>query len=475
LCTVDFHVFAITHSPTQRPVFSTPTNVRSTQTVPLWGTEQPGCEILPFSQTYRRKLRTSPGVIRSHFLEPFELALRSILDVRFPSVVLAHALLRLHRYFQDYDYGQTVSSLEAWEAFLRISSEMISEPDRKLNVEESTLCMRWLQRYLAVLSYPYPLTDLTHASMAGLAGIPGVIQKVLHGSGFLLSEHGIFLREFYIAQWRTGYSEGCKRFLLTLNEAIVRMNYHFADTVTALCEFNKHWQLRLGACMDKIRILPNGVDPETFYARKGGGPERPTVLTMSHIFPLKGIDVLLRAALLVREHVPNVRLRILGNVADEDYYRECLRFVAEHGLKDSIAWGHTKDPAAAYHEAHVFCLPSISEAMPYSLLEAMHSGCPVVATDVGGVAEILGRTGLVVKPRDPEALARGLLFLLEPGHAGEERRSRLASAALSRAMQRYTIEGAVQRFAGLYRNLASPLRSVEHEGKEDGIGGFTTA
>jgi glycosyltransferase involved in cell wall biosynthesis len=117
-----------------------------------------------------------------------------------------------------------------------------------------------------------------------------------------------------------------------------------------------------------------------------------------------------------------------------------------------------------YRTADLFCLPSISEAMPYCILEAMFSHCPVVATDVGGVAEMLGGTGLVAPPKDPEALASAMLLLLSPG--GSERGAALADRALDRARSLYSIEKCSDQFREIYGELsdASQIASLSAAG-----------
>src|SRR5262249_35965199 len=147
---------------------------------------------------------------------------------------LAHALLKLQSYFTEYDYARTMSSAETWDAFLRVCARSPSFA-ASLTVREATTCMRWLQRYLAVINAACPQTSLSHASMAGLAGIPCVLAKLRHGVPYLLTEHGIYLRELYISLRRAPHTQAEKRFLLGMNEAVVRMNYTFADVVTSLC------------------------------------------------------------------------------------------------------------------------------------------------------------------------------------------------------------------------------------------------
>jgi len=465
---IDFHLLAITASPSVQPVFPIPDNVIGTRLLPLWGTEEPGAEEALFSETYRRKVRTDAALIKERFLEPFETALRALLAPGTASGELACAMLRLYKYFGDYDYARSLTSPEAWNTFLRVCSGW-QDKRKRLNLDEATCCMRWLQRCMAVLSVPFPRADITHASMSGFAGIPGVIQKLLHGSRFLLSEHGLYLRELHISLGQSSYSPACRSFLLALNESVIRMNYQFADAVTSLCEFNRKWQIRLGADPHKIRIVPNGVDEDVFSPQNHERRGDPVVLTMSRIMPLKGIDVLLRSALRVRQRVPRVKFRILGEPAQGDYFRDCMGFIAEHGLQEVIEVGHTEDPASAYRTPDVFCLPSISEAMPYSVIEAMFSGCPVVATDVGGVSELLGGTGLLVKPNDPESLADAITELLD-GTAGFDRRRKLAAAALTRARKNYTLRQSTDRFRHLYKELGAPIQeqyaNVETSGSQ---------
>ena len=450
---VDFHVFAVVPSPKQPLSYKLPENIVSCRPFPLWGTELAGAQEAVFSKTYARRLRTTESVIHEKFARPFAAIVRSFLEPHSSPEHLAEAFLTLQQYFGEYDYARTMASPEAWNIFLDGCARWLPRPDRP-NLEEATICMRWLLRYLSVVSIPYPKVDVVHASMAGLAGVPGTLCKLRSGAAFLLTEHGIYLRELYVALSRTTNSYRCRKFLHSLNGALVRMNYHYADCVTSLGEFNKKWQIRIGADPEKILFVPNGVDPELFQPRPERRPPRTTVVTLARIYALKGIDILLQAAAIVVKQVPDVRFLILGEVADKPYYQRCLKIVEEHHLQDNVEWGETSKAYEAYNEAHVFVLSSISEGMPYGVLEAMLSGCPVVATDVGNVADVLSGSGVLAKPKDPEDLARALLTVLE-GPEAEPRRELLASRALQRAREEYTIEKCVSRFNSLYESLKS--------------------
>lgn len=467
-----FHVLGITHSPSQSLVWQLPENVSTCQTVALWDTEEPGEWDEPFSQTYRRKVQTTSDAIRSQFLPAFKKTLRTLFAPESDSVELAWSLFRLYEYFGEHDYAATMSSAEAWGTFLEACSGRFHREAitwQALDLGEATDCMRWLQRYFAVLAVRYPRVDIVHASHAGLPGIPGVVSKLGYGARYILSEHGVFLRELYLNLATSPYSPRRKHFLLALNRALVRLSYHMADAITAVCKFNTDWQQRLGADPGKVEIFPNGVNPDVFFPPSGhefGRGREPTILTMARIFPLKGIDVLLKAAVLVRRECPRARFLIMGEVADEDYNQQCLDYYHEQHLEGTVEFGVTTEAAATYRQSHIFCLPSISEAMPFSAVEAMLSGCAIVASEVGGVGEVLANTGLLVRPNDENALANQLIWLLDPSE-GPGRRAKLAEAALTRARRLYVLPQTITNFRELYDRVyqAKTRTSAADKGK----------
>jgi glycosyltransferase involved in cell wall biosynthesis len=105
----------------------------------------------------------------------------------------------------------------------------------------------------------------------------------------------------------------------------------------------------------------------------------------------------------------------------------------------------------AYAAGQVVVLCSISEGFPYTLIEAMTCGRPCVATDVGGVTEAIGDTGLVVPPRRPAELAQACLALLRDG----DRRRALGRAARQRALEYFTVDRAVSAFDEIYLFLGT--------------------
>jgi type III pantothenate kinase len=114
--------------------------------------------------------------------------------------------------------------------------------------------------------------------------------------------------------------------------------------------------------------------------------------------------------------------------------------------------GERRDVTPILENVDIGALSSDWEGMPLFVLECMTTGTPVVATNVGGLPEVVedDRTGLLVPPRDPAALAQAISALL----ADPERGRRLAAAAAER-MRHYTIDTVAQRFADLYEQLVS--------------------
>lgn len=209
--------------------------------------------------------------------------------------------------------------------------------------------------------------------------------------------------------------------------------------------------------MEGIRVLYNGVDTQA-YERPAPVPTRaaicgPLGLSPSArlvLFPAmlrvgKGHDVLLEALPLLRERVPGLRVLLAGAGELEPELRQTANGNAQlvHFL------GHRTDMPELMAACDLVILPSWAEALPTVLMEAAAAGRPVVATRVGGVPEIVehGRTGLLVPPGDPAALA-GAIALLMRDH---QRARAFGARARSVARARFSLDGQVERTVLLWQ------------------------
>ena len=185
----------------------------------------------------------------------------------------------------------------------------------------------------------------------------------------------------------------------------------------------------------EYKIIPNGVNFERFAAPARPPchlvDERPTVLFVGRIEARKGIPYLLNAFKLVKKSIPSARLVIVG---EGGLRAEYIRLAREMALDDVSFEGFVEPERLTgyYHRADVFCSSStVNESFGITLLEAMAACTPVVATTINGLMSEADneKLGLVVPPRDAQALAGGIVRLLEDRQSAE----RLAEAAQARA------------------------------------------
>src|SRR5207253_10199545 len=161
---------------------------------------------------------------------------------------------------------------------------------------------------------------------------------------------------------------------------------------------------------------------------------------------------LIDAAVMLRPKFDNLEVCFYGTPSDREYFESCLAKVAQSKLDDCVSFaGPTTEPWRAYNEADVMAFPSISEAFPYVVLEAMSCGAAIVATDVGGVREALGDCGLLVPARTPQAMAGAISFLL--GNAAE--RERLGQMARARVLKHFTEKQFLNSYGSTYCDLLS--------------------
>ncbi|MGA7730031.1 MAG: glycosyltransferase [Chloroflexia bacterium] len=207
---------------------------------------------------------------------------------------------------------------------------------------------------------------------------------------------------------------------------------------------------------NRVIAIPNGIDTARFRRPPGfdaaevkrellGGDYR-MVANVARLTPQKGQTYLVEAAAQVIATRPDVRFALVG---DGPLRSEVMELASKHGIADKIViTGIRADVPRILAASNLFVLSSLWEGMPLSLLEAMASGCPAVATDVGGVAEVLdhGAMGLMVPPRDPAALARAIGECLDDPERARQR----ASAAQVFAEQNYGMETMIRRWEALY-------------------------
>lgn len=461
LSDVDFTMFAVAMHPYLEKVYDLPPNVRQVITVPLWGTED-AAEYGPYESTasfLRHRWQTTGDVVQERFVPAYERLLREAMAVEPDPAGVAMAVSRVYEHFVRFDYHRTMTDRGVWDVFVRVVSEVWSrdEPDRDVPaLGELAEAWRLLNRFFTVLASPIPRTDLTHSSAAAFCGLPCVVAKFLWGTPYLLTEHGVYLREQYLNLGRSIKSYFVRWLLMRVASAIVDVSYAFADQLSPVCRYNTRWEKWRGGKADRIHVIYNGVDPVRFAPREetivAAPRQRPLVVCVGLIFQLKGQLDLIEAAALIRRDVPDVEVRMYGSVADPKYFAQCEARVRELGLADTVVFaGSTNTVWEVYQNADIVAMASISEGFPYAVVEAMLSGAAIVSTDVGGVSEALASAGVLVNPHDPEELAGAIIGLLQ----SPARRKTMGAEARARALQYFSEKTFVDEYRASYHRLAN--------------------
>lgn len=211
----------------------------------------------------------------------------------------------------------------------------------------------------------------------------------------------------------------------------------------------------------RLLVIPNGVDTAVFRpdlaartairAQLDLGDDQLAVVLVARWHPDKDHGNFLAAAAIVQQACPDARFLLVGAGMTADNTTLVERVTGEGLTARCALLGERDDVPRLLAACDLAVLSSRTEALPNVLLEAMASGLPVVATDVGDVAHVLGDAGRVVPRADPAALAGALQALLELPHA---QRVALGARGRERVLHDYSLARAAARYAELYTALA---------------------
>lgn len=195
---------------------------------------------------------------------------------------------------------------------------------------------------------------------------------------------------------------------------------------------------RVAIPSDRIRVVHNGIDLGRYAVQAenhrsvrndlGIGPDQRVIGTVGNLFAVKGQVYLLRACQAVARTFPDFVLLVAG---EGDQLGALEKEASDLGIANNVKFlGFREDVPVLLQAMDIFVLPSLSEGLPLSVLEALSLQKPVVATNVGGIPEIVedGVTGFLVPPKNPDALAKAILQMLQHpriaadmGQAGRKR------------------------------------------------------
>jgi len=294
-----------------------------------------------------------------------------------------------------------------------------------------------------------PRSDIYHSLNAGYAGLLGCLSKLNTGGALVVTEHGLYLKErkfelknSEIPSWLQGMYE---KFF----ESLVRTSYKYSDTVTSVCYDHMQFQREIEPDLKNIKVIYNGIDTGRFHIHSlnKNNREHFNIGTVTRITPIKDILTFIRAARHVLEK-HKARFYIVGEVEDEEYFKECQELVEKLELETYVEFTGFKNSLDWYPKFDVFALPSLSEGLPLTILEAQSFEVPCIATDVGGVPEILEEEFLVQK-WDSEGLAEKICWLLE----NPEKLRRIGIEGRETVKSKFNLSRMVQEYRELYEEM----------------------
>lgn len=443
-----FTVYSVVANPGASQRYELPSNVDRLLMVPLWGTDrhEEFSWNVPVSRPFGAR-----RLFRRDFLPAYEAWVTACL--RPAETKLSDAREALMTFARIAEAGLMKYALRHPQTWAILRSRLAEHPVfRHLNLFEAIDIGKLLYRYLAPLAFPAPEARVYHASAAAFCALPLIVAKERYGRPLLVTEHGVYYRERLLQLARVERGAPYRYFLSSLYSLVVRLAYQAVDSVAPVARFNAMWEERLGVPPSKIHPIPNGVDPKAFHiVREAGSGENPLRLVMvARIDPLKDIHTAIRAMRWLRDahgrrpELEGVTLTIYGPAPDPAYEASCRDLVREYGLEPMVRFaGPTDDVNGALNSGDIAILSSSSEGFPYAAVEAVMAGRPIVATDVGGMREIVRQPyGILVPPRRPRELADAIARfagmrqqLAELGRVGRDRM--LAEYTLERFLARY--------------------------------------
>ena len=209
----------------------------------------------------------------------------------------------------------------------------------------------------------------------------------------------------------------------------------------------------------KVINIPLGLELDSFFncdqykgilrAELGIASEKKLIGIVARLTPIKNHYLFLDSAKIVLQSYKNAVFLIVG---DGELRQHLEEYAKSLGISDHVLFlGFRRDAPVIYADLDIVVLSSLNEGLPVTVIEGMASGKPIVATNVGGVAELLddGKYGIIVPSSNPEELAKGMLEILN----SPDKAKKMGELGRQSAMSKYSIDILTQNVINLYKQL----------------------
>jgi len=237
--------------------------------------------------------------------------------------------------------------------------------------------------------------------LGAFAGRKAGVKKIIY------TVHGFVFNE-PMSKWK-------KRIYLWLE----KISAKYKNNLICVSDFDRQIGIKNKiAPSQKFITIYNGAAKNNFLEKKEARKElnlpleKTIIGTIANFYPTKGLIYLIKAAPIIIKKYPDLKFKIIG---DGNLKNQLTLEIEKLNLKDYFSLEKKENAASLLLAFDIFVLPSIKEGLPYTILEAAQAGVPIVATNVGGIPEIINNrvNGLLVKPADPENLAAAIVEFLE--------------------------------------------------------------
>ncbi len=376
-----------------------------------------------------------------------------------------------------FTFGNFCEDQESWDLLVEVYSKYLPN--------ESFIDFFYATRFLHLPFWKamkgmalIPPARTYHAVCTGYAGFMAGYAAKKNDARSFLTEHGIYAKERIAEINRAGWIYDPSSELVDLSQNMSKLklmwiemfkffgvvSYYEMDIISTLYMGNKALQIEYGAPADKIIIIPNGIRIEPYEEARTLRAERlkqecqiRTIGFVGRVVPIKDVKTLIRAMVIVAHKFPDVLLKIIGPIEEEaSYARDCRELVSMNDLDGNVEFMGKQDVTKVLADVDVLVLTSISEGLPFVILEANAAEIPCVVTDVGACRELIygnnpedraiGQSGILTKISSPELTANALMQLL----GDIELTQRYGLAGFERLRQFYTEKAVMDRYFEIY-------------------------
>ena len=308
--------------------------------------------------------------------------------------------------------------------------------------------------------------DIYHAHDISLAGFSTCLSKSFNGKKtFLLKYGGDLLFEFLSLKKHKGFNpeDGLEATLdyKSTSASVLRriQNWYFNsyDYVLPNSQYAFDFLLKQGVSKKKTKLLPNAVDIHLFKQgnkkdarKKLRLPEdKKILLTASRLVKWKGVETALKALPLIIQKERNALLVVLGKGPEEENLKKMSK---KMGVEKNVLFKgnvERENLALYFNAADIFLSPTFFEMMSNSILESMSSSCPVIASDIPSVREILGNNGVYFEKGNEQELTEKALSLLSNQSMVKE----LGNKSRTAIEKSFSVEKEIKNFVDLYKSV----------------------